>query len=73
MITSHPVGTQYFPSRAAARANCQSNQRVVRLGCFVWGSFGCYGRLTESGQPVGALAGGQPPQLIIWALMPKSE
>ncbi len=69
-MTSHPKGTRYYATRTAAREACKCHERVVRLGAFAWGSFGVYGRLTSSGQPVGAAAGGQPPQLIIWAVMP---
>ena len=71
-MLSHPTGTRYFASRNAARTSCGRSERVVRLGSFAWGSFGCYGQLTQSGQPVGASVGGQPPQIIIWAVIPKA-
>ncbi len=72
MLTSHPTDARYFASRSAARDNCRHGERVIRLGSFAWGSFGCYGPLKPNGIPVGASAGGAPPNIIVWMVTAKA-
>jgi hypothetical protein len=72
MISTHPTDARYFPSRAAARANCRRGERVIRLGVYQWGSFGCYGPLRANGIPVGGSAHGAPPSICVWMVTAKS-
>ena len=72
MIGTHPTDARYFPSRAAARANCRPGERAIRLGRFQWGSFGCYGPLKTNGVPVGGSVGGPPPSICVWMVTAKT-
>lgn len=57
MLTSHPPGTRFYPSRRLARAAKRPWERVVHLGVFSNGSFGLaapHGRQT----------------MVVWACVP---
>ena len=66
MITSHPTDARYFASRSAARQNCRKGEKVVRLGTFAGGSFGCHAPQKENGVYVGSVPGGPEPLIIVW-------
>lgn len=71
MLTSHPTDARYFASRAAARAACSRNEKIVRLGSFAGGSFGCYPPQKANGIYVGSVAGGPMPSIIVWMVTAK--
>lgn len=71
-LSSHPTDARYFPSRSQARDACRMGERVIRLGCFADGSFGCYGPRKSNGIPVGGTAGGPAPSIIVWMVTAKS-
>jgi hypothetical protein len=61
----------HFPSRQEAREYAREHGgRVIRLGVFQGGSFGCYPRLTGTGRYVGQLVGpgglGPIPEVTVW-------
>lgn len=70
MISTHPTDARYFASRAAARSAKRSNERVIRLGSFAGGSFGCYPPIKENGLYVGQRVGpggsGPIPSVVVW-------
>ena len=56
-----------YDSRKDAKESLQRGEKVVRAGSFARGSFGCYGRITPSGQPWGG-----PCSLVtIWHVVAK--
>lgn len=69
-ISTHPSDARYYSSRAAARAARRHGERVIRLGSFQGGSFGCYPRMLDTGRYVGQYAGpgglGQIPPVTVW-------
>lgn len=69
-ISTHPADARYFASRAAARENCRPGERVIRLGVFQGGSFGCYppmkGNGLYIGQRVGPGGSGPIPSVTVW-------
>lgn len=69
MNTSHPAGTTYYGSRAEARMNRGSSERIVRLGTFSAGSFGIYPPIRENGLARGQVSGGPMPSVVVWAVM----
>lgn len=75
MLTSHPTDARYFASRSAARANCGRGERVIRLGSFSGGSFGCYPKQLENGRYVGQVIGpggfGPIPSVVVWMVTAK--
>ena len=52
-MTSHPPDARYFASRSAARLAAGAGERVIRLGRFADGSFGCHAPRKPNGQTVG--------------------
>lgn len=63
MITSHPTGARYYPSRTAARQDRRQGERITRLGSFANGSFGCYAPLNRRDPNVG---------VTVWMVAPKA-
>ena len=74
-ISTHPVDAQYFASRSAAKAAAGRTRKVVRLGTFQGGSFGCYPRQLENGRYVGQHVGpggyGPIPCVTVWMVTAK--
>lgn len=70
MLTSHPADARYFPSRAQAKAARKPGERIVRLGSFAGGSFGCYPKQLSNGRYVGQASGpgglGPIPGVTVW-------
>lgn len=69
-VSSHPADARYYASRAAARRAAGRGDRVIRLGTFAGGSFGCYPPVTSTGRYVGQLVGpggyGPVPHVTVW-------
>lgn len=74
-ISTHPASAQYFASRGQARDNCGPGQKIVRLGVFAGGSFGCYPPLKDNGlyvgQSVGPGGSGPIPSVTVWMVCDK--
>lgn len=70
MISTHPSDARYFASRQEAREARHQGERVVRLGTFAGGSFGCFPRQKANGLYVGQLTGpggaGPIPSVVVW-------
>jgi hypothetical protein len=69
-ISTHPADARYFSSRSAARRAAGRGDRVIRLGAFQGGSFGCYPRILANGRYVGQRSGpggyGPIPAITVW-------
>lgn len=61
--------TGRFCSREEARAHAGPNEKVVKVGVFANGSYGCWAPRTMSGQPVG----GPNVLVTIWKVVPKGR
>jgi hypothetical protein len=70
MISTHPTDARYFASRSHAYDQKRSSEKVVRLGSFAGGSFGCYppilGNGRYAGQKVGPGGYGPIPSVTVW-------
>ncbi len=66
MITTHPTDARYFSSRKQARAAKRQSEKIVRLGRFAGGSFGCYPPIKENGLYVGQVPNGPIPMITVW-------
>jgi len=67
MISTLPAQARYFGSRTAAMQDRKHGERVIRLGRFSNGSYGCYARQTSSGQ----YYGGANPLITVWMVVDK--